>query len=529
MRDLHFPGRSVVMSTRAMAATSQPMATAAALDVLQRGGNAMDAAVAASATLAVTEPQSTGIGGDCFLLYYEAKSGELYGLNGSGRAPARATVDAYRRRGYTEVPESGIHAATVPGAVHAWETALARFGSRGLDEMLAPAIRYAEQGYAVTPVVASAWQRNRDHLARFPDSRRTLLIDGEAPAAGAIHRQPDLARTLRSIARDGAETFYRGAIAEALVRFSDANDGLFGTDDFAAHESTWVSPIGTDYAGHRLYELPPNGQGITALLMLNVLKRARLAELEHLGCDHVHLFAEAYKLAVAERDRFVSDPEASELPVADLLSESFAERQHSRIDMQKALGIPVRSGMPEHKDTVYLSVVDENRNMVSFINSTCYSFGCGMVAGDTGIVLQNRAVGFNLEEGSLRCIAPGRRPMHTIIPAMVYRDTRPVLAYGVMGGHYQPMGHSYVLSNWLDFGMDLQEAIDAPRFLPEDGALGVERGVSHAVRDALSRRGHRVVEAENSFGGAQMIQVDWDTGLLQGASEPRKDGCALGF
>ena len=529
MRDLQFPGRSVVMSSGAMVATSQPMATATALDVLRRGGNAMDAAVAASATLAVTEPSATGIGGDCFLLYHEAGTGKLHGLNGSGRAPAAASLEHYRELGFSQMPEQGLLAATVPGAVHAWETALARFGTRGLDELLQPAIGYARDGYVVTPVVAQNWADGHELLAAYENSRRVYLRDGAPLQAGDVHRLPELASSLELIAREGARAFYEGSIAERIVRHSEAHDGLFSLDDFARHSSDWVEPVASDYRGYRLFELPPNGQGIAALMMLNIIDNADVAALAPFGVDHVHLFAEAYKLALAERDRFVSDPDFNELPVEALISKAFGVEQWRRIDPERAAESPVPSGYRPSRDTVYLSVVDADRNMASVINSICYGWGSGVVAGDTGVLLQNRGVGFNLDEGHLNCIAPRKRAMNTIIPAMLYQDDKPVLSYGVMGGHYQPMGHAYVLSNWVDLGLDLQEALDAPRFVPEGGDLVVERGLAADTLTALAERGHRLRQADSPLGGGQCIHVDWQRGVLQAASESRKDGCALGF
>ncbi len=529
MRDIQFPGRSVVMSTGAMVATSQPMATAVALDVLRRGGNAMDAAIAASATLCVTEPQSTGIGGDCFLLYHEGRSGTLYGLNGSGRAPRRASREELTGRGHRHMPEYGILSVTVPGAIDAWATALERFGSMSLEELLQPAIAYAEEGYAVSPVVAKVWQQNEAMLCQHEYTRRTLLVDGRAPAAGTRFRQAKLAGSLRLIAAHGRDAFYRGDIAEQIVRFSRAQGGLLELEDFAAHRSEWVEPISTNYRGLEVYELPPNGQGITALMMLNILEQTDLHRFEHLSAGHIHLLSETYRLASAERDRFVADPEFSDVPVAALLSKDFARRQHARIDSGRALAHPVTSGLPEHRDTVYLTAVDAQRNAVSFINSLYHPWGSGVVAGDTGIMLQNRGGGFTLTDGHPNCIAPGKRPLHTIIPAMVRCDGRLVLSFGVMGGEYQAMGHTYVLSNWHDFAMDLQEAVDAPRFLPAAGALAVERGVPAETRRALERLGHTVMQTEKAFGGSQCIYIDWEQGVLQAASDPRKDGCALGY
>jgi gamma-glutamyltranspeptidase/glutathione hydrolase len=529
MRDNQFPGRSVVMSTRGMIAASQPMATQAGLAVLQAGGNAMDAAIAAAAVLAVVEPHATGIGGDCFLLYHEAGTGRLHGLNGSGRAPARATLEEFERRGLMQVPEFGILSAIVPGAVDAWHTALERFGTRGLEELLQPAIAFAEDGYAVTPVVAKAWHNNAAVLAPHAESRRDYLPDGRAPAAGTVHRQPRLAESLRRIARGGRDAYYRGSLAEEIVRFSRAHDGLLEAGDFAEYRSEWVEPIATDYRGLRVCEIPPNGQGIAALMTLNILERAELRALPRLGADHLHLAIEAFKLAVAERDEYVADPAFHELPVEEMLSKEFAARQYARIDPQRAAPYPVPPAARAQRDTVYLSVVDRDRNACSFINSLYYPFGSGVVAGDTGILLQNRGAGFVLERGHFNCIAPRKRPLHTIIPAMAYRDRRPLLSFGVMGGDYQALGHAYVLGNWLDYGLDLQEAIDAPRFWPGGGVVALERGVPEATAAALQARGHAVTRSELALGGAQAILIDWDRGVLQAGSDPRKDGCALGY
>jgi gamma-glutamyltranspeptidase / glutathione hydrolase len=529
MRDIQYPGRSVVMSTEGMVATSQPMATQVGVHVLRSGGNAMDAAIAAGATQCVTEPQSTGIGGDCFVLYHDAKSGRLYGLNGSGRAPRRATLQEYRHRGYAEIPEHGIHSVTVPGAIDAWHTAQRRFGSMSLEELLAPAIRYAEEGWAVSPVVAKVWKQNEAFLGQCESTRRTLLRDGRTPVAGTRYRQRNLAHSLRLIARAGRDAFYNGEIGEQIVAYSKTNDGLLELEDFAEHHSNWVEPISTVYRGLRVYEIPPNGQGITALMMLNMLENTEVGALAHLSAEHIHLFTEAFKLAVAERDRFVCDPDFSDIPVAALLAKEFGRKQWARIDAMRTLKHPVAAGLPQHRDTTYLSVVDAQRNACSFINSLYHPWGSGVVAGDTGVILQNRGAGFNLIAGHPNCIAPGKRPLHTIIPAMAYRDDRLTLCFGVMGGDYQAMGHAYVLSNWLDFGMDLQESVDAARFLPAADMLVLERPIAAVTREQLQRRGHRIADAEKPFGGAQCIYVDWREGVLQAASDPRKDGCALGY
>jgi len=528
MRDNQFPGRSVVMSTHGMVATSQPMATQAGLAVLQSGGNAMDAAVTASAVLSVTEAQATGIGGDCFLLYHEAKTGKLHGLNGSGRAPHRATLEEFTRRGLQQVPEFGMLSVIVPGAIDAWHTALERFGTRSLSDALQPAIQFAEEGYALTPVVAKAWQNNAGVLMFHEESQRDFMVNGRTPAAGTVHRQPRLAQSLRQIAKQGRDAFYRGPIAEELVRYSHAHDGLLELEDFATYESEWVEPISTDYRGVRVFEIPPNGQGITALMTLNILEQIPLGDRPFLSTEHFHWILEAYKLACAERDEYVADPAFHELPVPELLSKEFAKRQFARIDPERAARYPIPPAARAQRDTVYLSVVDRDRNAVSFINSLYYPFGSGVVGGDTGIMLQNRGAGFVLEENHFNCIAPRKRPLHTIIPAMAYRGND-ILSFGVMGGAYQPMGHVYVLTNWLDFGRDLQEAIDAPRFLPDGGVVALERPIPDDVMKGLQKRGHVVGRTELALGGAQAILIDSRTGVLSAGSDPRKDGGALGY
>jgi gamma-glutamyltranspeptidase/glutathione hydrolase len=530
MRNTHFPGRSVVMGTRAMAATSQPLATYTALDVLRGGGNALDAAIAAAAVLGVVEPYSTSIGGDCFLFYHEAATDRLHALNGSGWAPQAAVPDAYFVRGCEgAIPATGILSVTVPGAIDAWCTAHEKLGRAEFAQLLQPAIHFAEQGFAVAPVVAANWQGSVEQLRATPDAARTYLRDGHAPLAGSVHRQPALASTLKLIAEGGRDAFYQGSIAERIVRFSDSLDGLLGLDDFAEFRSQWVEPISTVYRDHRIFEIPPNGQGIAVLMALNFLTQSNVAELQHLGPEHVHLLAEAFSMAIAERDRFVSDQEFSKLPVDELLGEAFAQSQWQRFDAHHALPQPMMSAFPNHADTVYLTVVDEDRNACSFINSTFSTWGSGLVAGDTGISLQNRGSGFVLEAGHYNCVAPRKRPLHTIIPAMVYRDDRPVLSFGVMGGHYQAMGHTYVMSNWLDFGFDLQEALDAPRFMLYEEELRVEQGVPAETRARLQSLGHNLVPVEKPLGGGQAIFIDWQNGTLHGASDPRKDGCALGY
>ena len=529
MRNHQLPGRSVVMAADAMAATSQPLATEAAIRVLREGGNALDAAIAASGVLSVVETYSSGIGGDCFILYHEAASGKLHALNGSGRAPAAATAEAIRARGFSSMPEQDILAVTVPGAVDAWCEAVEKFGRLEFAQLLEPAIHYAEQGYPVSPVIAHNWNKTADLLRQTPEASKAYLVDGEAPAAGDMHRQPDLARSLRLIAERGRAGFYQGEIAEEIVRYSDSMGGLLTLDDLAEHHCEWVEPISSNYRGYEVFEIPPNGQGITTLMALNILAQTQVAQYPHLGADHVHLLSEAFTLAMAERDRYVADLNFRPLPVAEMLSNEFARTQFERIDMARALPQPVESALPNHRDTVYLTVVDRDRNVCSFINSVFYSWGCGLVAGSTGINLGNRGSGFVLDDGHFNQIEPRKRPLNTIIPAMAYRDDKPVLSFGVMGGQFQAMGQTYVLSNWIDYGMDIQESIDAARFFLYGGALDVETGGPQATREGLAARGHRVIEDDGPHGGGQGIAIDWQRGVLHGGSDPRKDGSAMGY
>jgi gamma-glutamyltranspeptidase/glutathione hydrolase len=529
MRNHQLPGRSAVISTEAMAATSQPMATEVALQVMRDGGNALDAAIAASATLAVVEPFSTGIGGDCFILYHEQASGKLHALNGSGRSAKAASIDVIESRGHTSMPEQGILSVTVPGAIDAWQVANDKLGNLPFADLLQPAIKYAEHGYALSPIVAHNWARHEELLSQTTETADAYLVNGKAPAAGTVHRQPDLAKSMRLIAEQGRDAFYQGALAEEMVRFSDSQDGLFSLDDFARHKSEWVEPISSDYRGYRVCEIPPNGQGITTLMALNILEQTDISQYQHLGADHVHIISEAFSLAMAERDRFIADPAFNELPVEQLLSDQFAQTQFGRIDLSRALSQPIASALPNHKDTVYLSVVDKDRNCCSFIKSVFYSWGSGLVAGSTGINLQNRGAGFSLQRGHFNQLEAEKRPMHTIIPAMVYQDQNPVLCFGVMGGQYQAMGQAYMLSNWIDYGMDVQQALDAGRFLLYDGVLSVEHGVPSSTRKTLAERGHQVEVADDPHGGGQAIQIDWKNGVLIGGSDPRKDGLAAGY
>ena len=529
MRDFQLPGRSTVHALNGMAATSHPLATLAAVAMLQRGGNAVDAAITASAVLSVVEPQSTGIGGDCFALLVPGGSGEVVALNGSGRAPAAAASAWYAEQGITEIDRLSAHAVTVPGAVDAWARLLKDHGTRGFDEVLAPAVGYAEEGYVVAPRVARDWANEAKILAADDTARRIFLPGGKAPGVGAVHRQPELAATLRLIAKEGRAAFYEGAVAEDMVTYLRAKGGLHTLDDLAGNEPEYVTPIHTSYGGVEVHQIPPNGQGIAALVMLNILSGFDLPAMDPVGAQRLHLEAEAKRLAFHVRDTMIGDPSQVAVPVAEILSAPYADRLRASISEDFAMGLNALSQVPTHPDTVYLSVVDRDRNTVSLINSIFDGFGSGLVTPNTGILLQSRGTGFVLEEGHPNCIAPRKRPLHTIIPGLVTKNGRAVMPYGVMGAQYQPTGHVHLLTNILDYGMDLQEALDCPRVFHDAGVLGIENGISDETAQDLGARGHDVVRLAEPLGGGQAIWIDWEAGTLTGASEPRKDGCALGY
>jgi len=526
--------RSMVLARRGMVCTSQPLASFAGAEMLRRGGNAVDAAVTAASVLGVVEPFSTGIGGDCFMLIWHAAAQELYGLNGSGRAPRAATVDALAARGIGSMPTHGMLPVTVPGAVDAWSVALDRFGTRALVDGLAPAIDLAEDGFPVSEIIAHQWALSAG-LLQNDDARLTFTADGRPPGVGEIVRLPGLARSLRLIAAGGADVFYRGEIAARMVAFSRENGGLLDADDFAAHESTWVDPIASEYRGHRLYELPPNGQGLAALIALNILENFELASYAAQPAAAAHLRIEAVKLAYADRNRFIADPEHAVVPVAELLSKDYAQGRAALINPRRARKGVGPGVISAGTDTVYLTTADAAGNVVSLINSLFFPFGSGMVVGDTGIVLQNRGLGFSLDPTHPNCLAPRKRPFHTIIPAMLFRDGQPLVSFGVMGGDLQAQGHVQIVSHLVDGGCNIQEAIDQPRFhYLEADRIALEDALRDAVGAELAQLGHDVQDelaalARGGFGGAQGIMIHPVTRAYWGGSDWRKDGCAIGF
>ncbi len=528
MRDIQLPGRPPAYSVNGMAASSHPLATQAALDILRDGGNAADAAVAACAVQCVVEPMSTGIGGDCFALYVPGGEGEVVGLNGSGWAPAALTSDYLLGEGIDTIGVTSPHAVTVPGAIDAWAMLLADHGTMGLDKVLQHAIGYAEGGWAVTQRVAHDWERNTGKMSATASAKEQYTRDGVTPAAGEVWKLPKLAKTLQTIAAKGRDGFYKGAVAEDMVNYLNSVGGTHSLDDFDEMRAEYVPLISTNYKGYDIHQIPPNGQGITALMMLNILSGFDLTGLDPVGVERLHLETEASRLAYAARDQYVADQRHSNVPVEMMLSAEFADDMRSQIDPKKAMNAPEATG-PAYRDTIYLTVVDKDRNTCSFINSLFFGFGTGLVGPESGVVLQNRGCGFRVEPGHPNNVAPRKRPMHTIIPGMCMKDGRVSLSYGVMGGGYQPVGHTHVLTNMIDYGMDPQEALDCPRVFHTEGMLDIERGVAPDVVAGLAALGHKTKTPEMPWGGGQMIGIDWDNGTLSGGSEPRKDGIALGY
>jgi len=528
MRDFHLPGRSTAFARHGMAATSHPESTLVALDVLRAGGNAVDAAVAASAVQAVVEPGSTGIAGDCFALYAPA-SGGVHALNGSGHAPAACTIEALAAEGLRSIPQTSPHAVTVPGAIRAWAALIEAHGTRPLGQLLEPAIDRAENGFPITPRVHHDWQNARTTLERSEAGRDFYLPGGEVPGLGRVMRFGALARTLRRIAEEGADAFYEGELPEKMTATLRSFGGRHTVEDFAACRPEWVEPIHATYRGVRVYECPPNGQGVVALLLLNILEQFDLARLDPHGPERFHLEAEAARLAYHERDRRVADPRMVDVPAERLLDKRYAKELAEKVDANRAMGTMPPSLLEPHADTIYLTVVDRDRNACSFINSLYDGFGSGIVCPDTGVIFQSRGRAFRLDPGHPNALAPNKRPMHTIIPGLAFKDGEVWTSFGVMGGDYQPVGHAHLLTNMIDYEMDLQEALDSPRALAYPDKLQLERGIPRRTAEALAELGHDITEADKPLGGGQAITIARRHGVLIGGSDPRKDGLALGY
>ncbi|HSC27236.1 MAG TPA: gamma-glutamyltransferase, partial [Vicinamibacterales bacterium] len=518
--------RSVVMARNGIIATSQPLASAAGLQVMLQGGNAIDAAIAAAAVLSVVEPTMNGVGGDLFAIVYDPKAKAVRGLNASGRAPANATPEEFRRRGLDSIPYRGELSVSVPGVVDGWSELLSKHGTITLEKALEPAIRYARDGYAVSEIIAHQWKDVEGVLSLDAAAAATFLVDGRAPATGDVFRTPKLAASLEQIARGGRDAFYRGAIAQAIAADMARRNGLLSAADLAAHQSDWLDPISTTYRGYTVYELPPNTQGIAALEMFNILEGFDLKSLGHNSAAYLHLLVEAKRIAFADRDAWLADSGA--VPAEALkrmLSKEYAAERRREIDPDraaheyKALALAGSSAAPQEPpeakgDTIYLTAADRHGNVVSLIQSIYESFGSGIVAGDTGIVLHNRGALFSLQSGHPNLIAPGKRPFHTLVPAMVLKDGRPWLSFGVMGGDMQPQGHVQVLLNLIEFGMNVQEAGEAPRFRHSSAGVALESAIAPEARFGLDVRGHRILSSIGAFGGFQGILIDPRTSVL---------------
>lgn len=525
-RDFSLPGRSPVLATNAAAATSHPLATATALAILREGGNAVDAAIAASATLCAVEPHMTGIGGDCFAIICEP-DGRLHGLNASGRAPANATLEWFTSRGIAQIGDTSPHSVTVPGALRGWQALHDRFGAMDWTRLFADAVSLAREGFPVAPRVARDWAMLTAKLLANDGARQHLLRDGKAPGAGERFRLEALGNTLEAVARDGASAFYEGEIATDIVNTVRGLGGLLRESDLAACEAEWVTPVSTSYRNHDIVELPPNGQGIVALVLLNLLEAAGEPAAAD-STERYHRLAELGRIAYAVRDAHIGDPDHMTVSAEQLVSGPFARDLLGQFDPERRnanITLPSLRG----SDTIYLCVVDRDGLAVSFINSVYSGFGSGIVTPRTGIALQNRGSGFRIDADHPACIGPGRRPLHTIIPGMMMRNGRAVAPFGVMGGAYQPMGHAHLVENLLTFGMDPQAALDHPRlFFNEAGSLVAEPGIPADAISGLERLGHSVI-AGGPHGGGQAILIDHERGILIAGSDPRKDGHAGGY
>jgi gamma-glutamyltranspeptidase / glutathione hydrolase len=534
--------RSAVLARNGVIATSQPLATAAGLKVLQDGGNAIDAAVTAAAVLSVVEPPMNGPGGDLFAIVYSAKDRKVHGLNASGRAPSGATPEEFKKRNLDRIPLRGELSVSVPGVVDGWNELLTKHGTRTLAQALAPAIKYARDGYAVSEIIASQWKEVENVLARDPKAAAVFLPGGKAPAPGDVFKNPQLAASLELIAQGGRDVFYKGAIAKAIAEDMQRRHGLLTAKDLADHHADWIDPISTTYRGYQVLELPPNTQGVTALEMLNILEGFDLKSLGHNTAASLHLMVEAKRIAFADRGAWVGDPSTTPAKAIErMLSKDYAAERRKEISPDKAAAAykplalegrttPAAGDEPtNHGDTVYLTVADSQGNVISLIQSLFEAFGSGIVAGDTGIVLHDRGNLFSLTPGHPNEIAPGKRPFHTLIPAMVLKDGAPWLSFGVMGGDMQAQGHAQVLANLIDYGMNIQEAGEAPRFRHSNNGLALETPFSGDVRSELTARGHHIIGGRDAWGGFQGILIDPKTHVLMAGSDPRKDGIAAGW
>jgi len=534
--------RSEVIAPHGMAATSHPLATQIALDILKSGGSAADAAIAANAALGLMEPTGNGIGGDLFAIVWDAEKKELTGLNASGRAPMAMTLEYFEKNGIEKIPPFGPLPVSVPGAVDGWFELHGRYGSLSMEDILAPTITYARKGFPVSEVIAHYLQSNKKRIGHYPGFAETYMPNGDVPRKGEMFRNPRLANTLEAIATKGRDEFYKGDIARKIDAYMAEQGGLLNYDDLAAHQSEWVTPVSTNYRGWDVYELPPNGQGIAALQILNILEGLDIASMGFGSADYVHTLVEAKKLAFEDRAKYYVDMDFANVPVDTLISKAYADDRRKLMSLDKASkSLPAGDAMLEDGDTIYLTVADADGNMVSLIQSNYRGMGSGMTPGDLGFVLQDRAELFALDANHANVVEGGKRPFHTIIPAFVMKDGEPLISFGLMGGAMQPQGHAQIIVNMVDFGMNLQEAGDAARVnhtgssqptgttMTDGGVVHLENQFSAEMRKELERRGHTLGPSDGSFGGYQAIMFDKEEGVYYGASEVRKDGQAAGY
>ncbi|MFO7890167.1 MAG: gamma-glutamyltransferase [bacterium] len=535
----NFTTRSRVIAQHGMAATSQPLSTQVALDILKKGGNAIDAAIAANAMLGLVEPTGNGMGGDLFAIVWDAETQQLYGLNSSGRSPYSLTLEYFQKKGYKRIPAHGPLPVTVPGCVAGWFKLHDRFGNLSMNKILSPTIKYARQGFPVSDLISHYWQISAKYLKDYPGFEETFM---PAPKPGEVFKNPALANTLKKIAEGGRDVFYKGEIARTIDAFMTKVGGFLSYVDLADHESNWVEPVSINYRGYEIWELPPNGQGIATLQILQILDGFDLKQMGFGSKDYIHHFVEAKKLAFEDRAKFYADPDFNDIPVQELISDEYASKRRAMIDPQRAAR-EYKAGDPilEHGDTIYLTVADKDGNMVSLIQSNYRGMGCGLCPPGLGFGLQDRGELFNLEEGHFNTYEPHKRPFHTIIPAFITKDGKPYMSFGVMGGATQPQGQAQIVINMIDFGMDVQEAGDAPRILHRGssqptgsimnngGIVSLESGIDYKVRRELVKMGHRIQVNVGSFGGYQGIRYDWKNKVYYGASESRKDGQAAGY
>ena len=535
-----FAMRSPVLATSAMAATSQPLATQVALDVMKNGGNAIDAAIAANALLGLVEPTGNGIGGDLFAIVWDAKTKKLYGLNASGRSPKSLSLEWFAQNGHQSIPSHGPLPVTVPGAVDGWFMLHDRFGKKPMNELLKPTIDYAREGFPVSQLIAYYWNRSIPLLERWPGFSEQFTIEGRAPAEGEIWKNPGLAKTLQSIADGGRDAFYKGDIAKTIANYMEKNGGFLSYEDLSSHTGNWVDPVSTNYRGYDVWELPPNGQGIAALQILNIMELFDISSMDHDSAEYVHLFTEVKKLVFEDRAKYYADSEFNKIPVTTLISKDYAQKRSGLLNLDRAVNTYPAGKLLEEGDTIYLTTADKEGNMVSLIQSNYRGMGSGMAPDGLGFVLQDRGEMFSLEEGHFNQFEGGKRPFHTIIPAFVTKGGLPWMSFGLMGGAMQPQGHAQIVINMIDFEMDIQAAGDAPRIhhtgsseptgevMINGGILNLETGYSYETIRQLMRMGHEIQYANGPYGGYQAIHRA-PNGVYWGATETRKDGHAAGY